>query len=181
VVPLDDIVRLLPRRFTPRRDIPTVCEKLSDLRDREVLPAPFDSRQHPLISCSVTGFCVRTEERDFIGYPVDAPDLYITVVFLHEVCHWARNHRGQPLNRARLIQAAAPTLHLLGGETIEEILGRTDADDEIEQEAEEFAYSVAGLPLLGVNRIDPDIPQVLQNVRGAIADPFGSVRGRRRV
>ncbi|WP_219510932.1 hypothetical protein [Nonomuraea ceibae] len=179
VVRLDDIVRLLPRRFVPSRDIDAVCEKLSTIRDREVIPAPFDSRQHPMISCSVTGFCVRTQERDYIGYPVDAPDLYIKVVFLHELCHWALNHRGQPMSRARLIQAAAPTLHLLAGETIQEILGRTGLDDDVEQEAESFAYRVAGLPLLGVNRIDPGVPEVLRNMRGAFTDPFGTLRRRR--
>ncbi|GAA1612864.1 hypothetical protein GCM10009733_006110 [Nonomuraea maheshkhaliensis] len=172
---IDEVVELLPHRFSPRTDIPDVCDRLSGLRGREVVPVPFDSRDHPHITCSVTGFCIRTQARDFLGYPADASDAYKTIVFLHEVGHWATNDAGQPFSHAALIRSAAPTLcRLRDGETIQDVLGRDDYDDPQERAAERFALDVVGTITSGVHRADPWSPSVLRGVHGPIADPFGS-------
>jgi hypothetical protein len=182
-VPLAEVERLIPRRFSPTRDIPIVCDRLSELRDRRVVPAPFNSCDNPPISCSVSGFLVRGEKRDYVGFPVDGTEPLKGVVFLHELAHLALGHEQQMLSRSALVQTATPTLHRLGaGETIKEILGRTGSsfNHGTEREAEGFALEIMEQLTPGVYRPDPGLPLVLRGVRRVIADPFGSSRRRRR-
>lgn len=118
----------LPERY----DVPTLCRRLGELRERPITLVPM-----PMPATHPCGMWVAAHEADLIFFDANTTSAHQEHIILHELAHIICCHRGSGLLDDESARTLFPNLN---PDIVRDMLMRATYDDVQEQEAEIIAY-----------------------------------------
>lgn len=122
---LDDMIG------SPGESLQEYVQRLSSCRGRPILLRSFRFSDIPEGEC---GLFIMRDDRDEIGYPLDAP--HASHIVFHEIGHMIRGHRR---SESAAASPLARSMARLDPNMIRSVLGRDVYSEEVEREAEIIA------------------------------------------
>jgi hypothetical protein len=113
-------------------DLPTLCRRLGELRDRPITLVPM-----PMLATHPCGMWVAAHEADLIFFDANTTSAHQEHIILHELGHIICCHRGSGLLDDESARSLFPNLN---PDIVRDMLMRATYDDVQEQEAEIIAY-----------------------------------------
>ncbi|MDQ3405797.1 MAG: toxin [Actinomycetota bacterium] len=140
-------------------DLPTLCRRLGELRDRRITLVPM-----PMPASHPCGMWVAAQEEDLIFFDANTTSAHQEHIILHELGHIICCHRGSGLLDDESARHLFPNLN---PDIVRDMLMRAAYDDVQEQEAEIIAYLLS--EKMGGSPTTPD------TVRSAKADAIDRI------